>query len=164
MNAAGPAPYLFAFLPVFALAASNMAAFRRLKAKAGTAHACWSGIFHLGFVENLLVLGLLLAVAAWGLALIALKPESPEGYRRLLLLAFGLSLAPRRNAVIGNRGIVYRMRYVPWSSIRNMSYSTKKSRVKLRLLYETSPGSDTFEAMIIPLPRDIDLNRPLGPI
>lgn len=164
MSFAGTASYALAFLLVFALGASNLAAYRRLKAKAGAAHACWSRLFHLGFVENLLVLGLLLAVGVWSLALIALNPEGPEGYRKLLLLAFGLSLAPRRNAVIGHRGIVYRMRFIPWSSIRNLSYASKKSRVKLRLLFETSPGSKTIEAMTIPLPRDIDLNRPPGPI
>ncbi|MBM3297958.1 MAG: hypothetical protein FJY83_10225 [Candidatus Aminicenantes bacterium] len=154
------ASYFGACLLVLALTVLHLKLYRRLESKAGRLHVRWSSLFHLGSLENIALLSLAAFAGASSLLLILRDPGSPDGYRRLLLLAFGLSLAPRRSVAVGSLGIVYKMRFLPWTSIKSMAYRKKGSLVVLRILFRSSPRSERIQMMNIPLPRDIDLDRP----
>ena len=151
--------YSVAYLLVAVLAAGNLAAYRRLRNKTGICQVRWSSLFHLGFIENTLILAVVLVMAAWSVLLIVRSPGSQDGYRRLLLLAAGLALSPRRNVVVGKKGVVYKLRFIPWASVRTKAYFRKGSRVLLRLLFETRPGSARFQTLTLPLPKRVRLSR-----
>ncbi len=149
---------------ISALALLHLILYNRIKKRAGLSYASWSRLFHLGFSENIVILGLVTILAVWSLSLIVRKPDNPEGYQRLLLLAFGLSFSPHHNVVIGSRGLVYRLRFIAWSDIRRLSYVSRKSRTLLCILYATSPRSNMIRSASIPLPRDFNPFKGQDPI
>jgi hypothetical protein len=134
--------------------------FHKLKRQAGEKLTGWSRVSELSFLENRIFLALLLAFAAWCGWQIIHNPASPAGYRSLLVLLFALANAPRWNVVVGQAGIVYRLKFIPWHIIRERTIIATNSRTLLRLRLDHSPLTEIPRTLTIPVPKKVRLDLP----
>ena len=134
--------------------------FRKLKRQAGGKLAGWSRVSELSFMENRIFLALLLAFAGWSGWQIIHNPGSPAGYRSFLVLLFALANAPRWNVVVGQAGIVHRLKFIPWHIVRERTVIATNSRTLLRLRLDDGPLTDLPKTLTIPVPKKVQLDLP----
>ncbi len=138
----------------------GLSLFRKLRSRAGEKPASWSRVSDLSFMENRLILALLLVFAAWCGWQIIYSPASPAGYRSLLVLLFALANGPRWNVVVGQAGIVHRLKFIPWHIVRERTVITTNSRTLLRLRLDLSPLTEIPKTLTIPVPKKVRLDLP----
>jgi hypothetical protein len=134
--------------------------FRRLKRQSGEKLAGWSRVSELSFIENRLILALLLVFAAWCGWQIINNPGSPAGYRSSLVLLFALANAPRWEVVVGKEGIVHRLKFIPWQSVKARLVLPTKSRTLLVLRLDDGLATTPPKTLTIPVPKKVRLALP----
>ena len=143
-----------------ALYAYMLSLFHRRQKQAGEKLAGWSRVSELSFMENRLLLALFLFFAGWCGWQILHSPGSPGGYRSSLILLFALANAPRWNVVVGQAGIVYRLKFIPWQIVKARTILYRNSRTLLVLHLGGGSMTDLPKTLTIPIPKRVDLHLP----
>ncbi len=132
--------------------------FHRLKGLAGENLAEWSRASELSFMENWAFLAVLLVFAAWCGWQVAHNPASPAGYRSLLVLLFVLANAPRWSVVVGREGVVHRLKFIPWQTVKARTVMPLKSRTLLVLRLDDGLTTRPPKMLTIPFPKKMNLH------
>ena len=131
--------------------------FHRLKGLAGAKLAEWSRASELSFLENWAFLTVLMVYAVWCGWQVVRNPASAAGFRSLLVLLFVLANAPRWNVVLGKAGVVHRLKFVPWQTVKARTVIPLKSRTLLVLRLDDGLTTSPPKMLTIPVPKKVNL-------
>lgn len=78
----------------------------------------WSSLFNLSFPMSWVRWAAVFLYLGWCVYQISVSPGSNSGHMSLMLLVLLFSFSPRGNIYVGSEGIVFRMKFIPWTAVR----------------------------------------------
>ena len=149
------ASYVISFVSATLIYFLHLRSLYGKKKSIGAIQAQWSSSFNLSFPMSWLRCGAIFLYFLWCLYQVVVEPGANNGHFSFMLLLIFLSFTPRWNIYFGSKGIVTRMKVIPWTKVSEKKIYFKNGYRYLEIKGYFVPTLSEIKMMKICLPKHV---------